>query len=64
VENAVATNADEVITANPGCAMQLRTSLLRKGSDMRVRHIVDLLDEAYGGEAAEQRQAWAVDQLS
>jgi glycolate oxidase iron-sulfur subunit len=64
VENAVATNADEVITANPGCAMQLRTSLLRKGSEMRVRHIVDLLDEAYGGEAAEQRQAWAVDQLS
>jgi glycolate oxidase iron-sulfur subunit len=49
--NTAATLAEEVITANPGCAMQLRASLDRHGSDMRVRHIVDLLDEAY--EAAE-----------
>ncbi len=41
-----------VVTANPGCHMQLRTSLHRNGSDMPVRHIVEILDEAYGGPAA------------
>ena len=41
--------ATEVITANPGCLMQVRASLRRNGSTMRVRHIADLLDEAYGG---------------
>jgi glycolate oxidase iron-sulfur subunit len=43
------TDASEVITANPGCQMQVRASLRRNGSAARVRHIVDLLDEAYGG---------------
>jgi Fe-S oxidoreductase len=38
-----------VITANPGCQMQVRASLRRNGSDVRVRHIADLLDESYGG---------------
>lgn len=50
-ENAIATGAVDVITANPGCAMQLRTSLARNGSNARVRHIVEVLDEAYGGPA-------------
>jgi glycolate oxidase iron-sulfur subunit len=44
-----ATCADCVVTANPGCHMQLRTSLRRSGSVMPVRHIVEILDEAYGG---------------
>jgi glycolate oxidase iron-sulfur subunit len=48
-ENVKATCADCVVTANPGCHMQLRTSLKRNGSDMPVRHIVEILDEAYGG---------------
>jgi glycolate oxidase iron-sulfur subunit len=43
------TSATEVITANPGCQMQVRASLRRNGSTARVRHIADLLDEAYGG---------------
>lgn len=47
--NTIATHADEVVTANPGCLLQLRQSLKRNGSEMRVTHIVDLLDEAYGG---------------
>jgi glycolate oxidase iron-sulfur subunit len=49
--NAIATGAVDVVTANPGCAMQLRTSLARNGSNARVKHIVEILDEAYGGEA-------------
>ena len=64
VEHAMATNAAEVITANPGCAMQLRASLIRNGGNMRVRHVVELLDEAYGGEEAGQQQAWAIDRQS
>lgn len=47
--NAKATGASQVITANPGCAMQLRSSLGRNGSDQSVRHIVEILDESYGG---------------
>ena len=52
VRHVMETPATDVITANPGCAMQLRASLRRNGSTARVRHIVDLLDEAYGGPAA------------
>ena len=47
--NAMETPATEVVTANPGCQMQVRASLRRNGSSARVRHIADLLDEAYGG---------------
>lgn len=47
--HAMETPATEIITANPGCQMQVRASLRRNGSGARVRHIADLLDEAYGG---------------
>lgn len=54
-ENTVRTGATQVITANPGCAMQLRASLDRLQSDIQVRHVVDLLDEAYSaGDSAEE----------
>ena len=33
--------------ANPGCALQLEAGLRQAGSDGRVCHVVDLLDEAY-----------------
>jgi glycolate oxidase iron-sulfur subunit len=56
-----ATGADQVITSNPGCHMQLRTSLMRNGTDMPVRHIVEILDEAYGGKRTGQQHEWAVD---
>jgi glycolate oxidase iron-sulfur subunit len=51
-QHAIATGAVDVVTANPGCAMQLRTSLARNGGGANVKHIVEILDEAYGGEAA------------
>lgn len=46
-ENAVATQADVVATANPGCALQLVSCLGEKESPMRVKHVIELLDEAY-----------------
>lgn len=55
------TGADQVITSNPGCHMQLRTSLIRNGHDMPVRHIVEILDEAYGGKETGHDGGWAID---
>ena len=47
VRNTVETGADIVATANPGCALQVQAGLRAAGSAMRVKHIVELLDEAY-----------------
>jgi glycolate oxidase iron-sulfur subunit len=41
------TGATEVITANPGCAIQIATLLKAAGSDIKVTHIADFMDEAY-----------------
>lgn len=41
------TGATEVVTANPGCAIQIATLLREAGSDIKVTHIADFLDEAY-----------------
>lgn len=41
------TRADLVITANPGCLLQLRAGANREGNQRRVLHVVELLDEAY-----------------
>jgi hypothetical protein len=38
-----------VVTANPGCIIQIAQGLAAKGSPVQVLHIVELLDEAYGG---------------
>ena len=41
------TGVSTVVTANPGCMMQLDRGLRRAGLDGEVRHVVELLDEAY-----------------
>ena len=51
LNNAQTTNAEVLVTANPGCHLQLAGGLRRRGSTMRVRHIVELLDAAYAGDA-------------
>jgi glycolate oxidase iron-sulfur subunit len=47
VANIVRTGADTVVTANPGCLMQIQSGLRSAGSKVRVVHLLDLLDEAY-----------------
>jgi glycolate oxidase iron-sulfur subunit len=42
------TGATIVVTANPGCAMQVTAGLRNAGYAATVKHIVELLDEAYG----------------
>jgi glycolate oxidase iron-sulfur subunit len=44
------TGAELILTANPGCLLQLRAGVARSGeagSRRRVMHVVELLDEAY-----------------
>lgn len=48
VENVMRTGAAVVATANPGCALQVSAGLRAAGSNARVAHVVELLDEAYG----------------
>jgi glycolate oxidase iron-sulfur subunit len=45
-----ATGAAVIATANPGCMLQLRAGVKRWGKGQRVAHVVEVLDEAYGGE--------------
>ncbi|HSB13634.1 MAG TPA: (Fe-S)-binding protein [Bryobacteraceae bacterium] len=41
------TGADVVLTANPGCMLQLRAGVELYGKGQRVAHVVEILDEAY-----------------
>ena len=47
-----ATGAEQVVTANPGCMVQLEQGLRAMGDQSKVAHVVDLLDEAYRAEAS------------
>ena len=49
VAHILATQAQVVVTANPGCQLQLRAQLRQASSPMAVLHLVDLLDAAYRG---------------
>ena len=45
--NVQATGAEWIVTANPGCMLQLRAGVTRCGSAQRVMHVVEALDAAY-----------------
>ena len=50
MQHALATGAEVIVSANPGCILQLQAgarATLAEGPSVRVAHIVDLLDEAY-----------------
>jgi glycolate oxidase iron-sulfur subunit len=47
MREAAATGADTIVTANPGCLMQLHRGVQRARLNVDVRHVVELLDEAY-----------------
>ncbi len=55
VNNALATGAKVIATGNPGCAMQLAGELRRRGEEVQVRYVVELLDESYRRGAAQAR---------
>jgi glycolate oxidase iron-sulfur subunit len=49
VRHVTSTGAEAVVTANPGCILQIQQGLGKAGSTVRVLHLVELLDRAYGG---------------
>ena len=46
-----ATGATTVVTANPGCILQLAAGLRSRGRDAEVLHVVEVLDRAYAAAA-------------
>lgn len=50
MEHVLATGAEQVVTANPGCMMQIERALRSHQTIDGVVHVVDLLDEAYRAE--------------
>ena len=46
VTNVEQTGADVVVSSNPGCLIQIRAGLERRGSTMRAVHLADFLDAA------------------
>jgi glycolate oxidase iron-sulfur subunit len=47
--NIVATGADLLVTANPGCLMQVASAIERSGHPMRLMHTIELLDASLRG---------------
>jgi len=46
IDAVLATGADAVVTANPGCMLQLAAGLRSRGSAIPVLHVVEVLDRA------------------
>jgi glycolate oxidase iron-sulfur subunit len=49
IDAILATDPDAVVTANPGCMLQLAAGLRSRGSDVPVLHVVEVLDRALAG---------------
>ncbi len=49
--HANASGAEIITSANPGCLLQLEAGVREHGNGQRVLHVMELLDEAYGGKA-------------
>lgn len=47
--NANASGAEIIASANPGCLLQLEAGVRLHGNGQRVLHVMEVLDEAYGG---------------
>jgi glycolate oxidase iron-sulfur subunit len=52
VDHVLGTKAEAVVTANPGCILQIQAGLRERGSSLPVLHLVEVLDRAGGGAAA------------
>jgi glycolate oxidase iron-sulfur subunit len=52
-ERVLATGADLLVTANPGCLMQVQAALSRRGTSMPMAHTVEVLDASLRGHSVE-----------
>jgi glycolate oxidase iron-sulfur subunit len=48
VRHVQSTGAEALVTANPGCILQIQQGLRAAGRDIPVLHLVEVLDRAYG----------------
>jgi glycolate oxidase iron-sulfur subunit len=55
--NVLATGAALLVTANPGCLMQIAASTQRLGKQLRMAHLVTVLDAAIRGSSTAVRQS-------
>jgi glycolate oxidase iron-sulfur subunit len=46
LDRALAVDPTVIVTANPGCYLQLKSGLLERGSKVRVLHLAEVIDEA------------------
>jgi glycolate oxidase iron-sulfur subunit len=46
VRNILTTDADVVVSGNPGCLLQIATGLERAGRPMRIMHLIEVLDQS------------------
>jgi glycolate oxidase iron-sulfur subunit len=51
VRHVIETGAEAVVTANPGCILQIQQGLRAASSSVRVMHLVEVLDRAYASSA-------------
>jgi glycolate oxidase iron-sulfur subunit len=47
LDDVASTGAELIVTANPGCQMQLESGLRSRGSTMRVEHVAELVARAF-----------------
>ena len=47
LDDLLSTDAELVVTANPGCQMQLEAGVRRRGRSVQVKHLAELLASAY-----------------
>ncbi len=52
IDHALETSTDVIVSANPGCILQLRAGLRARRIDLPVEHIMTILDRAYESELA------------
>jgi glycolate oxidase iron-sulfur subunit len=46
MHHAQSTGAQTIVTANPGCILQLRAGAALHGTNQNVLHVIELLDRA------------------
>ena len=56
VSHVLTTGAEAVVTANPGCILQIQAGLDAHTAAVRVMHLVEVLDRAYGGAPRAERK--------
>lgn len=47
MDDVALTQVPTLVTANVGCMLQLRAGIAKRGLQMEVKHVIELLDEAY-----------------